>query len=174
MVGLPALVSLPLARLPRRLGWLCSAASEPVELVTPGRRGPRALRSAAPNWAARLLVSLRASHAGFPKRVGALETCMRGVVARMDEISCTICPRLSSQIGRQKRSAHTKRSRVELITVARRSAELRCDKRETKAPSGNARQQHSPGCRLHTELRAKADAKPCPSPSARRRSRSRK
>jgi hypothetical protein len=41
VVGLPALVSLPLARLPLRLGWLRSAASKPVELVTPGRSRTR-------------------------------------------------------------------------------------------------------------------------------------
>ena len=52
VVGLSLSLGLLLARLPLRLGWLCSAASEPVELVTPGRRGPRALRSAAPSWAA--------------------------------------------------------------------------------------------------------------------------
>ena len=41
VVGLSLSLGLLLARLPLRLGWLCSAASEPVELVTPGRSRTR-------------------------------------------------------------------------------------------------------------------------------------
>ena len=64
---------------------------------------------------------------------------MRGVVARMDEISGTLSSGSAAKSG-DKNGALIRSAHELSLSVARRSAELRCDKRETKAPSGNAQQ----------------------------------